>query len=185
MIRSYKGEVWKKLQKPIWRDNELYEISSIGRVARYKYKPEGELMEPYRLGGYEVFSTIKKTGKTDLVYVHRAVAELFLEADPERKFVIHLDFDKANNKVENLKLVNRKELSEHNKNNPKVIKAKKEMLKNPRYSKLTAGRVRLIKKKIFDPNRKTRMRMIAKQFGISEMQLYRIKSGENWGHIDY
>ena len=27
------------------------------------------------------------------------------------------------------------------------------------------------------------MRIIAKQFGISEMQLYRIKSGENWGHV--
>ena len=25
--------------------------------------------------------------------------------------------------------------------------------------------------------------MIAKQFGISEMQLYRIKSGENWGNV--
>jgi hypothetical protein len=34
-----------------------------------------------------------------------------------------------------------------------------------------------------DPNRKTRLKLIAKQFGISEMQLYRIKSGENWGHI--
>ena len=27
------------------------------------------------------------------------------------------------------------------------------------------------------------MRLIAKQFGISEMQLYRIKSGENWSHV--
>ena len=41
----------------------------------------------------------------------------------------------------------------------------------------------MIKKKIFDPNRRTRMRLIAKQFGISEMQLYRIKSGENWGSV--
>jgi hypothetical protein len=27
------------------------------------------------------------------------------------------------------------------------------------------------------------LKMLAKQFGISEMQLYRIKSGENWGHV--
>jgi len=27
------------------------------------------------------------------------------------------------------------------------------------------------------------MKMIAKQFGISEMQLYRIKTGENWGSV--
>jgi len=25
--------------------------------------------------------------------------------------------------------------------------------------------------------------MIAKQFGISTMQVWRIKSGENWGHV--
>jgi hypothetical protein len=25
--------------------------------------------------------------------------------------------------------------------------------------------------------------MIAKQFGVSEMQISRIKSGENWSHI--
>ena len=103
----------------------------------------------------------------------------------DKPYVIHKDFDKKNNKVENLMYVDRKELTEHNKKNPAVIAAKKKALKNPKYSKLTAGRVKLIKQKIFDPNRKTRMRMIAKQFGISEMQLYRIKSGENWGHVDY
>jgi DNA-binding Xre family transcriptional regulator len=40
-----------------------------------------------------------------------------------------------------------------------------------------------LKKLISDPNRKTRLKMLAKQFGISEMQVSRIKSGENWGHI--
>lgn len=40
-----------------------------------------------------------------------------------------------------------------------------------------------LKKRILDPNRKTRLRLIAKEFGISEMQLNRIKRGENWGHI--
>jgi hypothetical protein len=27
------------------------------------------------------------------------------------------------------------------------------------------------------------LKKIAEQFDISEMQLYRIKSGENWGHV--
>ena len=51
-------------------------------------------------------------------------------------------------------------------------------------NKLTSTQVIRIKKMINDPNRKTRLKIIAKQFGISEMQLYRIKSGENWGHIE-
>jgi hypothetical protein len=49
--------------------------------------------------------------------------------------------------------------------------------------KLTETKVMRLKKILLDPNRKTRMKILAKQFGVSEMQLYRIKSGENWGHI--
>ena len=30
---------------------------------------------------------------------------------------------------------------------------------------------------------KTRLVMIAKQFNITTQQLYRIRTGENWGHI--
>jgi DNA-binding Xre family transcriptional regulator len=43
--------------------------------------------------------------------------------------------------------------------------------------------VKRLKKKLLDPNRKTRYKILAKQFGVSEMQLHRIKTGENWGHI--
>ena len=34
-------------------------------------------------------------------------------------------------------------------------------------------------------SRKTRLKIIAKRFGVSEMQLHRIKTGENWGHVKY
>jgi len=40
-----------------------------------------------------------------------------------------------------------------------------------------------LKKIINNPQRKTRLKIIAKQFGISEMQLYRIKRGENWASV--
>ena len=187
MIVSLKGEIWKPFRRDTWRENENFKVSNFGRVIRFKYKAEGELLNNYQLGGYPAFYALKKAGKSDLIYVHRAVAELFLDPPQQgQKYVLHKDFNKANNHVDNLMHASQKELTQHNLKNPSVIKAKKESLKNPRYSKLTAGRVRLIKRKIFDPNRKTRMRIIAKQFGISEMQLYRIKSGENWGHItDY
>ena len=68
---------------------------------------------------------------------------------------------------------------------PYVKKARElRLLKKPQKGqKLNSTQVMLLKKKIFDPNRKTRLKILAKQFGISEMQLYRIKSGENWSHI--
>ena len=39
------------------------------------------------------------------------------------------------------------------------------------------------RKKLLDPNRRTRLKVLAKQFGVSEMQLHRIKTGENWGDL--
>lgn len=50
-------------------------------------------------------------------------------------------------------------------------------------AKLTIGKATIIKKKLLDPNRKTRLRIIASQFGVTTTQLYRIKSEENWGEI--
>jgi len=49
--------------------------------------------------------------------------------------------------------------------------------------KLTETKVRLIKKRVLNPNRRTRIKIIARQFGVSEMAIYRIKSGENWGWV--
>jgi predicted DNA binding protein len=82
--------------------------------------------------------------------------------------------------------VTREESIQFKKESPAVKEAMRKLVelnKKRDGAKLTESKVRLLKKKIFDPNRKTRLKMLAKQFGISEMQLYRIKSGENWGHV--
>ena len=186
MIINLKNEVWKDYSKDIWRDNEIYKISNHGRVLSYKVSSKGEFKKLYTLSKYSVFTCPKKNGKSDLVYIHRAVATLFLEQDESRPFVIHKNYDKKDNHYSNLHWTSRSELTAHNLKNPTVIAAKLKYKQNPKYSKLSPAKVKMIKRKIFDPNRKTRMRLIAKQFGVSEMQLYRIKSGENWGHIkDY
>ena len=183
MIINLRNEVWKDYSKDIWRKKETLRISNNGRVTKLNKKGEYEIMKLGKLAGYDVFYRTKHNGKNDLIYMHRVVAELFLTNDENKPFVIHNDFVKDNNHVDNLQFVNRKELVAHNKDNPAVIEGKRVKRENHSGYKLNAGRVKLIKKKIFDPNRKTRMKMIAKQFGISTMQLYRIKSGENWSHV--
>jgi len=50
-------------------------------------------------------------------------------------------------------------------------------------NKLNSTQVMFLKKKLLDPNRKIRLKILAKQFGVTEMTLQRIKTGENWGHI--
>ncbi|RXP59482.1 HNH endonuclease [Lutibacter sp. HS1-25] len=181
MIRDYKNEVWAPYANELWSDDDEYLVSNFGRIQRKKtFEDNWELSKTSLIGGYVTFWIRRKKSKsTSSYYVHRVVASVFCERPNNEKYVIHLDFDKENNKASNLKWVNKAEMFLHHKKNPKKIAR----IGQVTYSKLTEGRVRLIKKKIFDPNRKTRMRLIAKQFGISEMQLYRIKSGENWGHV--
>jgi hypothetical protein len=75
---------------------------------------------------------------------------------------------------------------EFSKNSPFVKNAQKKLLEhnlNANGRKLTVTKVMLIKKLLARPEQKTRMKMIAKQFGVSEMQIRRIKSGENWSQV--
>ncbi|WP_457616488.1 HNH endonuclease signature motif containing protein [Lutibacter sp.] len=181
MVIDFKNEVWLPYREENWSEEDEYLISNYGRIKRKKvFEEHWKLSKTSLVSGYPSF-WISKKGKpiTTSCYVHRVVAKAFLDKKEDQHYVIHIDFDKENNKVDNLKWVTKKELFIHHKKNPKKIRRKGQRT----YSKLTEGRVRLIKKKIFDPNRRTRMRIIAKQFGISEMQLYRIKSGENWGSV--
>jgi hypothetical protein len=71
---------------------------------------------------------------------------------------------------------------EHRKSSPAVKRAIKErVLQNGDYSKvLTEGKVRKMKTEIFDPKRKRTLKQIAGAYGVSEMNVYRIKSGEFW-----
>jgi hypothetical protein len=67
----------------------------------------------------------------------------------------------------------------HQFKNPVFIESKKN--KKTSY-KLTEGKVKIIKKQL--KNNRTRITMIAKRFGVSDMQIHRIKTGENWGHVE-
>lgn len=184
MIRNYYNEQWKEVvfDDKILNEN-TYKISNYGRIIIRKDSQEKLVRDSY-INGYQTLPLKqKKNGKSTSRYVHKLVAEHFLEKKENDKYVIHINYDKLDNKVENLKWATKKEKEEHQFSNPEFKIRRKGMRT---YSKLTETKVKLIKRKIHDPNRRTRMKMIAKQFGISEMQLYRIKSGENWGSVtDY
>lgn len=179
MIRNFWNEKWKSI---VFDDgiaeNEKFKISTYGRVLNCKNKTEFEVKKSFINGYQNLPLKQKRNGKSTSRYVHKLVAEHFLEQN-DGIYVIHLNYDKTDNRVENLKWANKREKEVHQFSNP-------EYRSKPRkrtYSKLTETRVKLIKRKINDPKRRTRLKMIAKQFGISEMQLYRIKSGENWSSV--
>lgn len=191
MLEFLKDEEWKEMT---FDDHDLrnrYALSNYGRVISYREKmEEGKFLKGSIVGGYRVFKyKIFKPEKTfhRQIFIHKLVGDYFL-ADTKREdtpYVIHLDYEKLNNHTSNLKWATKREMEIHQQDSPlvKAARERRKLVKPYKGQKLTATKVKLIKKKIFDPNRKTRMKMIAKQFGISEMQLYRIKNGENWGHV--
>jgi DNA-binding MurR/RpiR family transcriptional regulator len=72
---------------------------------------------------------------------------------------------------------------EHQQNSPAKIAYKKVQANRTEGLKLNAGQVKAIKKTLTDKNRKLTIKKLAEKYGVSEMTMYRIKSGENWGRI--
>ena len=185
-MRTYPDEKWETIAFPPDALRLKYAVSNYGRIVSYADDFENaKLLKGGKLGGYPIFGC-RPYGKSKTLYIHKLVAEHFIPKKSEDEdFVIHLDFNKSNNHVANLAWADKARMTAHQQKNPHVL-AGREKRKNQHQHqghKLTSTDVMRIKKKIFDPNRKTRLKIIAKQFGISEMQLYRIKSGENWSHV--
>ena len=184
MIRDYPNELWKKIIfDERFANDEEFIVSNYGRVIKKKGDSQ-DLVKVSLLNGYQVIlvKKIDKGTKRFSLYLHKLMGQTFLEKEDDQKFVIHLNYDKLDNRLENLSWASKREKEVHQFKNP-TYKTRPKVIPT---SKLTEVRVRLIKRKLFDPNRRTRLKMIAKQFGVSTMQLHRIKTGENWGHVtDY
>lgn len=190
MLRLFPGEEFREVHFDI-KPRMRYAVSNRGRILSFTDKIEsGSLIKGSSMNRYRMirFKKVMDGRTRNLQYfVYKYVAQLFLpEPEEGQDHLIHIDHDLTNDKADNLKWVTYAERLEHYKKSPKVIAGRKRMLEQRKRSnghKLTLTQVIRLKKMVLDPNRKTRMKILAKQFGISEMQLFRIKSGENWGHI--
>jgi hypothetical protein len=191
MLRFYPAEIFKKFE--IEHKLQLnYAVSNFGRILSYKDKIEdgrfikNSAVEGYTVFRYKVYTPGEKV-KTKHLYVYKLVAEYFLtKSSEDQDRVLHLDFNKGNDYVGNLKWATTAEMREHHKKSPFVIEAKRNLVQiriKGDGNKLTTTQVIWLKKKLLDPNRKTRLKILAKKFGVSEMTLHRIRTGENWGHI--
>lgn len=190
MIHIFPNEIFIEITSE-YKFKLRYAISNYGRLISFtKEFNDGRLLKGSLNQGFRTlyFKTIingKKTNKQFFFY--NLVGQYHLtKENPEANYIIHLDHIKDNNHYSNLKWVTHEERIKHYKLSPAVITAREKLIAHNTQrdgAKLTETRVKLLKRKLLDPNRKTRLKVLAKQFGISEMQLYRIKSGENWGHV--
>ncbi len=182
-IEIFWGELWKEVVIPEKNTNTNYFISNFGRVKSVDVVTEKEGLVKGSVnpnGSIRITIRLDNKDKRKYVLVHRFVADNFLECpSPKHKFVVHLDFDKSNNHNQNLRWMTQNELNEHAKTSPLYQKAKE---KRREHYKLSESKVKVIKK-MLQSEKRTRLRVIAKRFGISHTQLNRIRSGENWGHV--
>lgn len=186
MVTFFWNEEWKEINFEEGALKKRYAISNYGRVISYTDTiKDGLFIKGGNLRGYATLP-VRPHGKSKTYYIHKLVAQYFIEnLIEDASFVIHLDYNKNNNFIKNLKWSTKEEVFEHQQHNPLVLAAREKQKgrKTVQGHKLTSTEVIRLKKKIFNPKRKSRLKIIAKEFGISEMQLYRIKSGENWGHV--
>lgn len=186
MIKKISSEAWKPLRFP--GDKHLtkkYSISSKGRIASYTKDvlKDGNILTGSVTTGYRTLN-LHRPGHQGTIYLHREVAKAFLARKSNRhKYVIHLNHDRSDNDVKNLKWVTVQEMIEHQQYSPAKIAYKEIQATRTIGRKLNATQVKSIKKTLETKNRSITIKQIAVQYGVSDMTIYRIKSGENWARV--
>ncbi len=186
MIKKNAGEVWKQIlfsgHKKL---RKKYAVSSHGRAASYTQNAEkdGKLLNGSLTSGYRTLNLHVEDGN-GTIYIHREVAKQFCKKpSPKSKYVIHTNHKKQDNHFKNLKWATLDTVSSHQQESPHKIAYKKRQANRTEGLKLNATQVKAIKDTIKNPKRKLTYKQLAKKYKVSEMTLYRIKSGENWGRI--
>lgn len=113
------------MRKFIEDTNDLYEITSDGRVISYNKYPEGHELKSHPIGdGYKAVTIKFNDGKFRMRYIHRLVAEAFVPNPNNYPIVNHKDENKFNNKADNLEWCTAKYNCNYSKDKKKRIKRK-------------------------------------------------------------
>lgn len=96
----------KEIWKPIKDYEGLYEISNYGRVKSF-YKDKTKILKKGIRNTYEIIQ-LSKNKKRKSFQIHRLVAEAFLDNPNNYEIVNHKDFNRINNRVDNLEWCNQK-----------------------------------------------------------------------------
>jgi len=154
-----------------WKDvpgYENYKVSSTGRIIGSK----GKLLSPsitadgyYRVSLYKNYRHKSKS-------VHSVVALAFIGERPDGYHIEHINHDKSNNSIYNIRYCTPRENYDRG-------------LSDNLYGKgVDHSRVKLSEDEVIEIyNNKLSQRKLAKEYGISQNMVHRIKSGKNWSHV--
>ena len=137
-------EIWKAIviekNGIIYDYTGLYEVSNLGRVRSLNYRRTGKIkvLRPRNNGNNYLKIYLSKDRERETFYIHRIVAKVFLLNDnPTEKIEVnHKDFDRTNNRVDNLEWVTIQENMQHLMNTDKEREAKRrQKIKDTRNNK--------------------------------------------------
>lgn len=175
------------LQQQVFKLARKLKSLKENKESKKTIKETTELLESFKKNLSKKFSDdLKERTINYHSLFHRLVAMYFLKSPKQNQTIVaHLDFNKLNNKADNLQWMTPEENYAHQQHSPHVIKDKLDRRTNiGRHSsvtKLTVTKVMLLKKML---NEGKPMKQLVKQFKITDTQIYRIKRGENWIGID-
>ncbi len=176
-LRQLDDEEWRKVPN----SNSIYWVSNYGRVKSFYYKKQdGVVLKPCILKNFK-YVNIKTQGPHKVHFVHKLVAMAWLERPTEKHTIVtHLDRNLKNNHFSNLQWLTPEESRKINGEFYKKIFTGQKHPGERHNTKLKVEDIIQLKKMLIKGIPQSK---IAKLFCISEMQVTRIKRGENWGDV--
>jgi hypothetical protein len=149
----------------------LYEISSRGRARSHHKGPRLMALSPHT-GGYLMLHLYRDGARTPMT-VHRAVLEAFVGPRPPGQHACHLDGDRRNNVLANLRYATPSENAAD-----KVAHGTHTRGERSPCAKLTADQVGAIR-----ALRGTPQQELAERFGVTFSNVSAIQLRKSWRHV--
>lgn len=184
------------MQDEIWKTTEslkgFYEVSNLGRIRRSRKANGaivGKILKPWiNPHGYACVNIWLGQGIGKHRRLHKLVCEAFHGFAPEAKEVNHKNYDRKDNRSENLEWVTHAENQHHAQ--PKIREGTRrfhrEHPEKTRHGSEVSS-AKLTEKDVIDIRAAIqggeRVTYIARRYGVQPSEISRIKFGKRWGHI--
>ena len=154
---------------------QLYQVSSIGRVRSIKYTRIRYLVPIDRSKNRYLAVRLGKNGKARFYSIHRLVLMAFHRMPVGKELAAHLNGDPSDNRVQNLKWASYSENEAHKELHGTKVRGVKS-----KQAKLTDEKVREMRALYASGMKKAH---IAKRFGVTKQTAFRVIVGTSWAHV--
>lgn len=174
-------EEWKEYV--LLETGKRYRISNRAIVVSLDKEGKEHHHTLYKNNGYRCIPYRKANGKNGLLYLHKIMAQLFVDNPNNYKKIAFKNGDSTNCQAHNLKWISREEAAYLNSKQVKPYHL------NPNHApncKLGITRVSIIKKRIKENQKtnRTRWSVMAKQFDITTRHLWMIRTNKIWQNVE-